>query len=67
MDDKLARPLGRYVGASVWCHGLVWSRSGYNVMENAVVGMHNTVFVVKLIVDISCDNGTLHSLFKMCL
>ena len=53
--DTLAGPLGRYVGASVSCHtwwALVWSRSGCNSMKNAVAGMYNTVFVVKLIVNI---------------
>ena len=30
--------------------------------KNVVVGMYNTVSVVKLIVDISCEHGTLHSL-----
>ena len=43
------------MGASVLCHtwgGLVWSRLGYNAMKIAVVGMYNTVFVLKLIMDI---------------
>ena len=55
--------LGRCVGANVLCHtwwSLVWSRSGYNAMKN-VVGMYNTVSVVKLIVDIKYQYGTLHS------
>ena len=50
VNDTLARPLGRYVDASVSCHtcwSLVWSRSRYNAMKNAVVGMHKTASVVK--------------------
>ena len=45
----LARPMGRYVGASVSYHtrcGLMWLRLGYNSIENVVVGMNNTVSVV---------------------
>ena len=43
-------PLGRYVGANIACHtwwSLVWSRSGYNAVYNAVWGMYNAVSVVK--------------------
>ena len=54
--DTLVGPLGCYVGASVSCHtwwSLVWSRSECNSNKNVVVGMYNTVFMVKSIVDIS--------------
>ena len=48
--NTLAGPPGRCVRAGVPCHtrcGLVWSRSGCNSIENAVVGMYNAVFVMK--------------------
>ena len=32
------------------CWSLVSSRSGYNVLDKAVWGMYNAVYVVKLIV-----------------
>ena len=58
------------VGANISCHswcGLVWLRPKYNVMENTIGGMYNGVSVVKLIVDVKYDNGTLHSMFYMWL
>ena len=48
--DTIDGPLGRYVAPSVSHHtrcGLVWSCSGCNSIENAVVGMYNAVSVVK--------------------
>ena len=54
------------MGASVSCHARwssVWSRSGYNIIENDVGGMYNAVYVVKIIVYIDCVNCILHSLF----
>ena len=54
LDNKLTRPLGCCVGASVSCYtrcGLVWSSLGCNAMKSVVVGMYNTVSGVKLIVD----------------
>ena len=54
-DDTLVMPLGCCMGANVLCHtwwSLVWSRSEYKAMGNAIVGMYNAVFVVKLIVSI---------------
>ena len=53
------------MGASVSYHtrcGLVSSRLGCNSKEKVIVGMYNTISVVKLIVDIYCDHGKLHSL-----
>ena len=46
----LVGPLGRCLGTSVSFHtwwGLMWLRLGHNAMRNVVVGMNNTVFVVK--------------------
>ena len=36
-------------------------------IKNVVVGMYDTISVVKLIVNIQCDNGTLHSLYILRL
>ena len=36
-------------------------------MKNAVVGMYNTISVVKLIVNIQCKHGKLHSLFYIVI
>ena len=57
--------LGCSVRASVSCHiwcGSVWSRLGCNAMYNAIGGIYNAVSMVKLIVYIQYENGTLHSL-----
>ena len=52
--NTVAGPLGRYVGASASCHtwwSLVWSRSGCKSLKKVIVGMYNTVSVMKLMVN----------------
>ena len=54
-SDTLVWATGTLVDTSISCHtwwSLVWSRSGCNSVKNTIVGMCNSVSVVKLIVDI---------------